>query len=129
MRGRADSGVTPGPAATGSGSQPTRGAVVADALLDPWFSCLKERIPGVRVFDCHTHLGSDPDGSRQTADELQDALDVVGARAVVFPLSEPGAHRVANDQMIAAAEASGGQLVAFCRVDPRADGLAEAQRP
>jgi uncharacterized protein len=103
-------------------------AAGADALLEPWFSCLKGRLPGLRVFDCHTHLGSDPDGSRQTTDELVEALHVVGGRAVVFSLSEPGGYRAANDRVLAAAEASGGRLVAFCRVDPHHGGHAEAQR-
>lgn len=126
--GRADPSVLHAAAGRRTGAGSAVGAAVADALLEPWFSCLKERVPGLRVFDCHAHLGSDPDGSRQTGDELRSALEVVGGRAVVFSLSEPGGYRAANDRVIAAAEASGGQLVAFCRVDPHADGLAEAQR-
>lgn len=118
----------PSPAGQCTDSPAAGDAVAADVLLEPWFSCLSERLPGLRVFDCHTHLGSDPDGSRQAADELCRALDVVGARAVAFPFSEPGGYRDANDRVLAAAEASDGRLVAFCRVDPHAGGLAEAER-
>lgn len=116
---------------TGATSTPaTRrvGATAADRLLEPWFACLSERLPGVRIFDCHTHLGLDPDGSRQTAAELLDALDVVDGRAVTFSLSEPDGYTAANDRILAAAEASAGRLVAYCRVNPHAGGLAEAQR-
>jgi hypothetical protein len=35
---------------------------------------------------------------------------------------------LANDRVIAAAQASEGQLVAFCRVDPNGDAVGEAQR-
>lgn len=113
---------------TADGAPGRVGAIAADMLLEPWFSCLRERLPGVRIFDCHTHLGLDPDGSCQTADELRGALDVVDGRAVTFSLSEPEGYVAANDRMLAAAEASDGQVVAYCRVDPHAGGLAEAQR-
>lgn len=43
----------------------------ADALLEPWFSCLRQRLPDVQIFDCHTHLGSDLDGSGQSPGELR----------------------------------------------------------
>jgi uncharacterized protein len=114
--------------ATATPETPRAGTAAADRLLEPWLACLRERLPDVRIFDCHTHLGLDPDGSRQTAAELLDALDVVDGRAVTFSLSEPGGYTAANDSMLAAAEASGGRLVAYCRVSPNAGGLAEAQR-
>jgi uncharacterized protein len=108
--------------ATADRSTQMAGAAAADVLLEPWFACLRERLPGLRVFDCHTHLGLDPDGSCQTAEELRDALDVVDGRAVTFSLSEPDGYRAANDRMLAAAEASGGRVVAFCRLAPTAGG-------
>ena len=84
---------------------------------------LHERL-GVRIFDCHTHLGSaDPDGSCFAADELREALGIVDARAVVFPLAEPGSYRAANDRMLTAADEAEGRLVPFCRVDPHNGGL------
>ena len=104
-------------------------ATGADRLLEPWFSCLKEQLPGLRIFDCHTHLGcADPDGSRFDGGELQAALEVLDARAVVFPLAESGSYREANDRRLAAAHAADGRLVPFCRVDPRNGGLEEARR-
>jgi predicted TIM-barrel fold metal-dependent hydrolase len=107
---------------------PVDDAIVADELVEPWFSCLLSRVPGLHIFDCHTHFGSDPDGSRLTAGELRRALDVIDARAVVFPLATTGGYRAANDLALAAAEAADGQLVAFCRVDPHTDGSAEVER-
>ena len=80
------------------------GAVTADALLEPWFSSLRSRLGGIRIFDAHTPLGcADPDGSCLGAAELRGALGVVDARAVVFPLAETGSYRAANDRILAAA--------------------------
>jgi hypothetical protein len=97
----------------------------ADDLLLPWV----EALPDVDYFDAHTHTGSnDPDGYAVGAEELLDGLAVVDARAVVFTMHEPGGYPEANDRVIAEAEASGGRLVPFCRVDPNADAVTEAER-
>jgi len=91
----------------------------------PWV----EALPGFDYFDAHTHTGeNDPDGFGASAGELLDALALVNARAVVFTMHEPGGYTEANDRVIAEAEASEGRLVPFCRVDPNADGAAEAER-
>jgi hypothetical protein len=104
-------------------------AVAGDQLVEPWFSCLRERLRGVRIFDSHTHVGcADPDGSCFSADELRATLDVVNARAVLFPLAEPGSYRAANERVLAVADESDGRLVPFCRVNPHTDGLEEARR-
>jgi predicted TIM-barrel fold metal-dependent hydrolase len=117
----------PGPAL--AHADPGRGAAAADALVEPWFSCLRERLGDLRIFDCHTHLGcADPDGSCFDAGELLQALDAVDGRAIVFPLAEPHGYRRANDRILATAEDSGGRLVAFCRVDPRNGASAELER-
>lgn len=103
--------------------------LAADALVEPWVSCLKDELGELPIFDCHTHLGcADPDGSCFTADELRAALEVVDGRAVVFPLAEPGSYRVANDRTLAEAQASDGGLIPFCRVDPRDGALEEVER-
>jgi predicted TIM-barrel fold metal-dependent hydrolase len=104
-------------------------AVTADLLLEPWLACLRDEPGGVSLFDCHTHIGcADPDGSCFEAEELLEAMEVVGERAVAFPLAEPGAYRAANDAVLAAAERADGRLVPYCRVDPTGDGLAELER-
>jgi hypothetical protein len=101
----------------------------ADELLLPWLAALVERLPGVRLFDAHTHLGAnDPDGSHCTSEELLDALDLIDARAVTFPLMEPGGYREANDAVLAAASESGGRLTPFCRIDPRDRPVGELER-
>jgi hypothetical protein len=51
-----------------------------------------------------------------------------GARAVVFPMHEPDGYPGPNDVAIAAAGASDGRLVSFCRLDPRVSPAAEARR-
>ncbi len=99
-------------------------------LLNPWFEIVREQVPGLELFDAHTHLGeNDPDGLRQSADELLEMLTLAGARgAFAFPMHEPDGYAPANDMVIAAARDSGGLLVPFCRVNPHAGALTEAQR-
>ena len=50
--------------------------------------------------------------------QLTGALDVLGARAVCFPLHVEGGYSGDNDAVIAAAASSSDQLVPFCRLDP-----------
>jgi uncharacterized protein len=110
-------------------ARPGVDALVADALIEPWFSCLKERLGEIAIFDCHAHLGcADPDGSCFGTEELLGALELVGGRAVVFPLAEPDSYRAANDRALAAAAAARGRLIAFCRVDPRNGAEREVER-
>jgi hypothetical protein len=124
---RSDTGTVP-PVARAE-SRPPRSTIVADALLEPWFACLREPLGELRIFDAHTHLGcADPDGSCFELDELRGALEIVDGRAVVFPLAEPGSYGAANDRILAAAEAASGQLVPFCRVDPNNGAVDEAER-
>jgi uncharacterized protein len=101
----------------------------ADAILSPWWDRLRADLRDPALFDAHTHVGdSDPDGARQTPEQLMTQLERVPARAVVFPMQEPDGYAAANDEVIAAAADSGGRLVAFCRLDPRDDPLTEARR-
>jgi hypothetical protein len=103
--------------------------VYADDHLLPWFRSLVGGLPGVRLFDAHTHLGGDdPDGWRCAPDELTDAVSLVDGRAAVFPLMERAGYRDANDSVLAAATASQGRLIPFCRVNPRADPVGELER-
>jgi uncharacterized protein len=100
-----------------------------DAIMRPWWERLRADFGELALFDAHTHIGQDdPDGVRQTAPELLAVLGKADARGVVFPLHEPAGYPPANDRVMAAAAESGGRLVAFCRVDPRADAVAEATR-
>jgi predicted TIM-barrel fold metal-dependent hydrolase len=86
-------------------------------------------LPGVTLFDAHTHIGAnDPDGARLTREQLIDILAPLDARGVVFPMHEPDGYREANDYILDEAGRSEGQLVPFCRLDPKRDGIAEAER-
>jgi predicted TIM-barrel fold metal-dependent hydrolase len=101
----------------------------ADELIFPWHADLRELVPGIEPFDIHTHTGwNDPDGFSMTRERLTDALGMVGGRAAFFTLADPAGYRQANDRILAEAQEAGGQLVPFCRLDPRADPLAEAER-
>ena len=100
-----------------------------DEAMAPWWEPLAKLVgPGV-VFDAHTHVGrNDPDGLKQTVEELLAGLHPLSAGAAVFPMHEPDGYGPANDEVIAAAAANPGRLVAYCRVDPRAGAVAEARR-
>jgi predicted TIM-barrel fold metal-dependent hydrolase len=100
-----------------------------DAIMRPWLDRLLADHGDLALFDAHTHVGADdPDGVKQTPEELLAKLARVPARAVVFPLHEPAGYPPANDRVLAAAERSGGRLVAYCRVDPHDNAVAEARR-
>jgi hypothetical protein len=103
--------------------------VYADDLLAPWYEHLLTLTGPLELFDAHTHIGvNDPDTFTCTAEELLAALRPTGSRAVVFPMHEPAGYPPANDHVIATAAASADRLVAFCRVDPREDPVAEIRR-
>jgi len=100
-----------------------------DDLLRPWWERLEADLPGMRPFDAHTHIGeSDPDGFRSSAAELTALLAEVDARAVMFPMQEPNGYPAANVRVLREAEASGGRLVPFCRLDPHDHPVREAER-
>src|SRR5919108_4858696 len=100
-----------------------------DAILRPWWDRLRADHGAIDLFDAHTHIGAeDPDGMRQSPEQLLAVLARADARAVVFPMHEPGGYPPANDRVLEAAATSGGRLVAFCRLDPAADAVAEARR-
>ena len=60
-------------------------------LLAPWTEIVLEQVPGIELFDVHTHLGqNDPDGMSQTPEQLIGLLEMAHARgAFVFPMHEP----------------------------------------
>jgi hypothetical protein len=99
-------------------------------LLRPWTEVVFDQVPGLELFDAHTHIGqNDPDGMRQSADELLGVLGQARARgAFVFPMHEPDGYPPANDAVLEAARAGEGLLIPFCRVDPDAHAVAEAER-
>jgi uncharacterized protein len=100
-----------------------------DGILRPWWDRMRTDLGDPDLFDAHTHVGaSDPDGARQTPEQLLATLEPLEARAVVFAMHEPDGYPAANDRVLAAAADSGGRLVAFCRLDPRAHPLTEARR-
>ncbi|MEA2154348.1 MAG: uncharacterized protein QOE11_488 [Solirubrobacteraceae bacterium] len=101
----------------------------ADDQLAPRWEQTRSLLPPAGLFDAHTHIGvDDPDGFTCTAEELLATLAPSGSRAVVFPMHEPAGYPAANDHVIETALGSGDVLVAFCRVDPRAEAAAEVRR-
>ncbi len=101
------------------------------AVIAPWAAQMRDQVPGLELFDAHTHLGeNDPDGMSQTLEELVGVLRAADARgAFVFPMHEPGGYPPANDMVIEAAARADGLLTAFCRVSPNGgDAPREAER-
>ncbi len=101
-----------------------------ESQIAPWTQIVFDQVPGIELFDAHTHVGqNDPDGFKQTPEELRAALQRAGARgAFVFPMHEPGGYPPANDMVLAAAGAGRHVLVPFCRVNPHEEAVAEAER-
>jgi uncharacterized protein len=100
-----------------------------DAAMRPWLARIVQDTGPLELYDAHTHIGhNDPDGFRQTPEELVAALAPAGARGVVFPLHEPDGYGDANDAVLEAAAAHPDRLVAFCRVSPHDGALREARR-
>ncbi len=99
-------------------------------LIRPWTEVVLDQVPGIELFDAHTHLGrNDPDGMKQAPDELLTSLEMARAcGAFVFPMHEPDGYRAANDMVIEAASRSEGRLIPFCRVNPHDDPVVEAER-
>ena len=68
-------------------------------LLMPWSEIVLDQVPGLELFDAHTHIGqNDPDGMKQRPQELIASLQMAHARgAFVFPMHEPDGYGAAND--------------------------------
>lgn len=101
------------------------------ALLKPWIDVIHEQVPDLELFDAHTHLGeNDPDGMRQSPDELVEVLMTSRATGCfVFPMHEPDGYPPANEMVIEAARnAPADLLVPFCRVNPHDSAVGEAER-
>jgi uncharacterized protein len=99
--------------------------------LRPWAEVIFEQVPDLELFDAHTHLGfNDPDGMKQSPEELRAALQAAGARgAFAFPFHEPDGYPDANDAVLDAARGGpDGLIVPFCRVNPHDSPLPEAER-
>ena len=100
-----------------------------EATMRPWLDRILQDTGPLELYDAHTHIGqNDPDGYKQTPDELLAALAPVDARAVLFPMHEPDGYPAANDVAIGAAADHPDQLVAFCRVSPHDHAIPEARR-
>ena len=101
------------------------------SLLHPWTAQLRDLVPGLELWDAHTHIGhNDPDGFTQTPEELLAGLALADASgAFTFPMHEPDGYPEANDAALEACARSGGRLVPFCRVSPNTgDAPQEARR-
>lgn len=105
----------------------------ARAIVETYEEDLRAELPeGVLLFDAHTHLGNDIDGTVGIYGELTEILDRFGfAGAFMFCMDEhdrePG-FCVPNDRTLSHAERSDGRLIPFVRLDLTAEPLEEARR-
>ena len=101
-----------------------------DALLRPyWDSIQAAHGPLDAVRRAHAHRRrTTRTGSSRRRPSWSSVMTRADARAVVFPMHEPAGYPGPNDVAIAAAAASDGRLVSFCRLDPRDSPAAEARR-
>ncbi|MHB8468675.1 MAG: amidohydrolase family protein [Gaiellaceae bacterium] len=102
-------------------------------LFSAFEAKLRTELPaGAELFDAHTHLGNDIDGTIGRFDELLGMMDAYGiARCFVFCLDEPDRHpgfRAGNDRTLAFAERSEGRMIPFVRLDLSEEPIAEAER-
>jgi len=105
----------------------------ARELFAAFESQLRTEMPeGVDIFDAHTHLGNDIDGTVGSYEELETMLDRHGiSRCFVFCLDEPDRHpafRAGNDRTLAYAERSRGRMIPFVRLALDEEPIAEAVR-
>jgi predicted TIM-barrel fold metal-dependent hydrolase len=94
---------------------------------------LRRELPeGTEIFDVHTHLGHDIDGMTGDFDQLIEIQERYGVSgAFMFCLDEPDREpgfRAPNDRTLAFAEASGGRLIPFVRLDLTHEPIEEALR-
>jgi predicted TIM-barrel fold metal-dependent hydrolase len=105
----------------------------AKTIVEAYEAELRAELPeGAYLFDGHTHLGDDIDGTHGVYEELTAVLDRYGfSGAFVFCLDEPDrepAFCVPNDRTLAHASNSGGTLIPFVRLDLTKGPLEEARR-
>ena len=105
----------------------------ARTIVEAYDAELRAELPeGVYLFDAHTHLGHDIDGTNGRYEELTAMLDRHGfSGAFVFCMDEHDrepAFCVPNDRTLAHAERSEGRLVPFVRLDLGERPLEEAKR-
>ncbi len=100
-----------------------------DPAIVSWYERERAALGVVDLVDVHTHVGQhDPDTMRCSPEELLAMADEARATVVTFPLHEPDGYARPNADVIAAAAASDGRMLAFSRLNPAEDPLGEARR-
>jgi hypothetical protein len=105
----------------------------SEELVDTFEALVRDELPAdAEIFDAHVHLGTDIDGMTGNPDELLRIQRAHGiTRSFMFCLDEPDRHpgfRAPNDRTLAFAEASGGELIPFVRLDLAESPIEEAVR-
>jgi predicted TIM-barrel fold metal-dependent hydrolase len=85
------------------------------SVIDAELSALGD----VRLFDVHSHTGTDVDGTSRTCEEHVEALEMLGGRSVIFPLAVDTGYEIENRRVIEECDRHPEHLVPFARLDPR----------
>ena len=96
-----------------------------DRALAPWWEPIRDCSASRPLRRPHAYRPERPRRLPAGVDELLDALEPVGARAVTFPMHEPDGYGPANDAVLAAVAAAPGSAR---RVRPRRPARRRARR-
>jgi predicted TIM-barrel fold metal-dependent hydrolase len=105
----------------------------ARTIVEAYDATLRSELPeSAFLFDAHTHLGHDIDGTKGDYEDLTSKLDHYGfSHAFTFCLDEhdrePG-FSIPNDRTLASAARANGKLIPFVRLDLTERPLDEARR-
>lgn len=106
----------------------TRQLSAESEALDPYRGLLT----GLSVWDAHAHVGCDIDGTRLSAAQVVERLDLLGVeRAVVFPMNDPRqgfCFQHPNDLVWAAYRRFPERLIPFFRLNPNFPSREEYER-
>lgn len=105
----------------------------AERLVRETHAAIRATLPeSVAVFDAHTHLGIDEDGTTLSVERILEGMaDNDVSQAFVFALNDPERqpnYTVPNDRILQWAAGSEEKLIPFVRLDLAGDPLSEARR-
>src|SRR3954453_3136952 len=101
----------------------------SQADLTPWVRALREDVPDLEPYDAHVHVGlKDSAAILATEDEVLEALEGIGSRALVFPLKDPDGYTDANARVLAWSQEHPDRLRVLGRIDPADDPVGESRR-
>ncbi|MBU0979640.1 MAG: amidohydrolase family protein [Nanoarchaeota archaeon] len=82
----------------------------------------------LHIIDCHTHLGNDIDGHKQSIARLIREMDRLGIeKSISFPLNTGGEYHNANNLVLNAHKKYTDRIIPFFRLNPHTNWKSEAK--